>query len=142
MGIFKKKKSSGDTIKTYNSGNAKLEDFKKRFFEIYDEAEADETECYRPFELSNYKRAYDIAKEWVKYEDTNRSYGSLAASAFRLGDIYKKKEYITEARDIWKMMSEYIPDYKEQVEIAEDEIRRMDSVGEEIRRILNKNTEL
>lgn len=142
MGIFKKKKSSGDTIETYNSGNAKLEDFKKRCSEIYDKAEADETERWRPFELSHYKLAYDIAKEWVKYEDTNRSYEYLAASAFRLGDIYHKTEYITEARDIWKMLSEYIPDYKERVEMAEERIRIMDDVGEAIRSILNKNTEL
>ena len=141
FGFFKKNKknrASGDTVGPYNSGDPKLEKMKEEFFKYFNQGEKAgpmEGEVY-------YKKAYDVAKEWVELEKTNRSYECLAGAAFKYGLIYPDNEKVREARDIYSMLVQYSSDYQGRLNAANQALKASDDLREQIQGILRKDTDL
>lgn len=143
FGFFKKKnkagKPSGDTVGTYNSGNPEIEKMKDEFFKYFNQGE--EAGFFGGCE-EYYKKAYDVAKEWVKVEETNRSYECLAGAAFKYGLAYPDHEKVKEARDIYSRLVKYSSDYQERLDAANDVLKSTDDLRESIMGILRDDTEL
>ena len=140
FGFFKKKKNkaSGSTVGTYNSGDPKIEAMKEDFFKHFNKGES-----LDPFMAEeHYKKAYDVAKEWVKLEKTNRSYEALAAAAFKFGVIYPDNEKVREARDIYTELVKYSSDYQERLDMTNEVLASSDKLKESIMGILRKDNEL
>ena len=89
----KKKPDRGMTIGNYHSGDAGIEAMKDEFFEYFNQGERAGMLMGDEY----YLKAYNVAKEWTKKENTNRSYGCLAAAAFKLG--VSNMELLTNAPD-------------------------------------------
>ena len=96
FGFLKKKKKGnerGMTIGTYHSGDASIEAMKDEFFKHFNAGES----AGMLMGDEHFRKAYDVAKEWTKHEDTNRSYGCLAAAAFKLGASNMDREKLRHA---------------------------------------------
>lgn len=141
FGFFKKNKknkATGTTVGNYNSGNPEIEKMKDEFFKYFNQGESagflggDEY----------YKKAYDVAKEWVKVEKTNRSYECLAGAAFKYGLSYPDNEKVKEARDIYSMLVEYSSDYQERLDAANEALKATDNLRDQIMGILRNDTDL
>ncbi len=122
FGFFKKeKKATGTNVGNYNSGDPKIEKMKEEFFKYFNKGE----EADMMGGEDHYKKAYDVAKEWIKLEDTNRSYECLAAAAFKYGVLYPDNGKVKEARDIYAMLVKYSSDYQARLDIANDVLKKM-----------------
>lgn len=136
FGFLKKKKGvdRGNTVGNYHSGDAAIEAMKDEFFKHYNEGER----VGAVLGDAHYRKAYDIAKEWTKVENTNRSFGCLAAAAFKLGAGTMDREKLQEAHDIYERLCKYSSDYKPQLAAVKSILDRDDKLTNEIRRLVNK----
>ena len=136
FGFLKKKKGGdrGTTIGNYHSGDARIEAMKDEFFKYYNQGESAGMLMGDEF----FQKAYDVAKEWVKKEETNRSYGCLAAAAFKLGASNMDRAKLQEAHDIYTRLSKYSSDYNKQLAMVKSVMASGDDLAEKIRKIMNE----
>ena len=137
FGFLKKKKKGnerGMTIGTYHSGDASIEAMKDEFFKHFNAGES----AGMLMGDEHFRKAYDVAKEWTKHEDTNRSYGCLAAAAFKLGASNMDRAKLQEAHDIYTRLSKYSSDYNKQLAMVKSVMASGDDLAEKIRKIMNE----
>ena len=130
----KKKVDKGMTIGNYHSGDAAIEAMKDEFFEYFNQGERAGMLMGDEF----YKKAYDVAKEWTKKEETNRSYGCLSAAACKLGASNMDRAKLQEAHDIYEMLSKHSSDYDRQLAAVKSIMNRSDELAKKIRGIMDK----
>lgn len=135
FGFLKKKKKGnerGMTIGTYHSGDASIEAMKDEFFKHFNAGES----AGMLIGDEHFRKAYDVAKEWTKHEDTNRSYGCLAAAAFKLGASNMDREKLQEAHDIYAMLSEHSSDYKKQLAAVDSILSKTNDLADQLRKMV------
>lgn len=130
----KKKPDRGMTIGNYHSGDAAIEAMKDEFFEYFNQGERAGMLMGDEY----YLKAYNVAKEWTKKENTNRSYGCLAAAAFKLGVSNMDRAKLQEAHDIYEMLSKHSSDYKRQLAAVKSAMKGEDELASKIRSIMNE----
>ena len=136
FGFLKRKKGvdRGNTVGNCHSGDAAIEAMKDEFFKHFNEGER----VGAILGDAHYRKAYDIAKEWTKVENTNRSFGCLAAAAFKLGVSNMDRAKLQEAHDIYERLSKHSPDYKRQLAAVKSAMKGEDELASKIRSIMNE----